>query len=303
MSSRDLSRVVELSFKAFELHEKRHYVRGVAKFAAATAAAQELAQEDCLIVVHLQLMHHLMLHGCAQTPGITAEAAAAAEKQSFELLLSVIATLERRRAAGTLVAGTCRRWPEEEWYGKFIQHRELLHKHPPYPPKRQALLAQFVGYDAYLYATAASLGALESQTSASSSEARAREVCGPFAVRGIDLLEQPRLKIWNDSSLASEDMLANLMQLFSETYSPILAKFGDIQPPESIHPMSEVLSRWQRCVRSGVLQKTRSRCRRYARCGRDVDTPRSQPGPYGCCDAEVLLAAELRIARAAPGPL
>ena len=181
--------------------------------------------------------------------------AAAAEKQSFVLLSAVIATLERRRAAGTLVAGTCRRWPEEEWYGKFVQHRELLNKRPPYTPKRQAMLAQFVGYDAYIYATAASLEALERQPKASSPEAQALAVCAPFAVRGIDLLEQPRLKIWNDSSLASEDMLANIMQLFSETYGPVLAEFGDIQPPESIRPMMAVLSRWQRCVRSGMLQK------------------------------------------------
>jgi hypothetical protein len=50
MSSRDLSRVVALSCKAFELQDKEHYARSVEKFAAAIAAAQELAQEDCLVV-------------------------------------------------------------------------------------------------------------------------------------------------------------------------------------------------------------------------------------------------------------
>ncbi len=95
MSSHDLTRVVALSLKAFELQSKRHFARAVEKFAAAIAAAQELSQVDCLVVAHLQLQHQAALVGYSATPGVAADAACAAKEQSCQVLLAAIATLER----------------------------------------------------------------------------------------------------------------------------------------------------------------------------------------------------------------
>ena len=124
MSSRDLSRVLELTQKVAEMHRKEHHARGMEKCAAAIAAAQELAQEDCLVVVHLQILHISALTEHGHTPGLSAEDYSKVTAQSLEVVLAAIEALERRMAAGTLEAGTCRSWPEEEWYGEYLQRRE-----------------------------------------------------------------------------------------------------------------------------------------------------------------------------------
>ncbi len=67
MASRDLSRVFELSDKAFELDSKGHYARAVEKYAAALAAAQALSQAHCLVVTQLRLMRCAGLRAYADT--------------------------------------------------------------------------------------------------------------------------------------------------------------------------------------------------------------------------------------------
>jgi hypothetical protein len=243
MSSRDLSRVIELSCKAFELQQKGHFARGVEKGAAAIAAAQELAQEDCLVVTFLQLLHAVTLLAYGRTPGVAADAASAAKEQSQQTLLAAMATLERRRAAGTLLAGTCRSWPEEEWYGHFTQHRAALNKDVAYTPVQLALYVQFLGYDAYLYAAATVCNRWACGLLSVSSDFLLFARC---ALQAIDLFEQPRLKIGEDFALASERSLTATMRPISETHSQAPIGEGDIAP---------LLTRWQDFARSGVLEE------------------------------------------------
>jgi hypothetical protein len=248
MSSRDLSRVVALTCKAYSLLIKAYYARAAEKSAAALSAAQELAQEDCFVVTRLRLLRLSALAGYANTPGVAAEAASAAEEQASQALRAAIATLERRRAAGTLLPGTCRTWPEEEWYGEYLQHREALNNEPAHSPVELALLAQFVGYEAYIFAAATASGAMGFKLSSNSSDAL------PFArfiMRAIDLFEQPRLKLWEGYSLASENALSNTMQEFSEVYGPRIAAH-DASLPAFV---KELFTRWQRCARGDVLQE------------------------------------------------
>jgi hypothetical protein len=201
MSSRDLSRVVALSCKASELEDKGYYARALEKNAAAIAAAQELAQEDCLVVTHLQRIHRSALRGYAETPGVSPEAASAKLEQESQTFLAAFATLERRKAAGTLLPGNCRKWPEEEWYGHSLQHRRVLNTCQPFMAEDLAILVQLVGYDAYLDAASDAVFALKRDLRSYSSLVLA---CVRFAVSAIDLFEQPRPKIWTNCSLVSE---------------------------------------------------------------------------------------------------
>jgi len=241
MSSRDLSRIVALTSKAHELQMKGHFARAVEKSAAAIAAAQELAQEDCLVVTHLQLMQVSALKGYEVTPGIAADTVSAACEQGFQMLLTAIATLERRRAAGMLLAGACRSWPEEEWYGQFLQHREVLNNCAPWTPEHLAVLAHFVGYDAFLLAAAvAGLAAMNPPAGTASSDVL---TCLHFALRAIDVFEQPR-EILNDYPLNSEQILTSLMQKTCTMYGRC-TEAGPLLPV--------LLARWQRFTCSGVL--------------------------------------------------
>jgi len=248
MSSGDLSRVVALTCKAFEPQEKGHYARAVEKGAAAIAAAQELAQEDyCLVVTNLGLMHLDTLYGYAKTPGLDPEAATAARGESFRILLAAFASLERRRAAGTLLPGTCRGWPEEEWYEQFIRQRQVLNKEPAFEQEELALQVQFVGYDAYLFAASDAVRALMLNLSSASLTFL---LLGRFAVSALDLFEQPRPEFWGNAPLSSENVLANYMQSLTEQCGPLLEEDG---PGVLGPPAAELLARWQRFVRSGVL--------------------------------------------------
>ena len=228
MSSRDLSRVLALTQKVAELHRKEHHARAVEKSAAAISAAQELAQEDCLVVVHLQLLHITALNEHAQTPGLAVEALSQALYQPLEMVLAVIEALERRRAAGTLLAGACRSWPEEEWYGEYLQRREALNRQEPYTPEELALLVKLVGYDAYLMAAAAATNAMMVTLFY---ELPCVEPFARFILGAIDLFEQPRLKLWKDFSLASENMVTVTMQQFCKSHGPRIAARDALLPP------------------------------------------------------------------------
>jgi hypothetical protein len=250
MSSRDLSRVVKLSCKAFDLEEKGHYARAVEKGAAAIAAAQELAQEDCLVVTHLQFRHLCLLTIYADTPGVSDEAASAADKQRFQILLAAMATLERRREAGTLLAGVCRSWPEEEWYGQFMQHRRHVKKpEQSYTPEQLARLVQFVGYDAYLFVAGSAIVAASEPLNSSLDVLAFAGCLKNFALAAFDLFEQPRRILWRDIPLASEVVFSSTMQALLRIRDGLRS---DSPLPEL---MVELLTRWQRIERSDVLQQ------------------------------------------------
>ena len=246
MSSRDLSRVVALSCKASELQDKDHYARAVEKYSAAIVAAQDLAQEDCLVVTNLQLFHQISLRQYAETPGVAAEEACAAKEQESQSLLAAMATLERRREAGTLLPGACRKWPEEEWYGHVQQHRVALNKQPAFTPEELAQLVPFVGYDSYLCAATDATAAWVYEPKAMSEI----QAFVSFAIHAIDLFEQPRAQISFSPSLPSEIALTSCMQVASEAFGPL-----EERNPRLPAPIVELLNRWQRFESSGVLQE------------------------------------------------
>jgi hypothetical protein len=103
-----MASVVALSHKGALLSQKGHLVRAAEKFAAAATAAQSLQQPDCLIVTYMQMEELVVQYAQSSLPENSVAAAAAADERMFCVLLpAVMAALQRRKAAGTLLGGAC----------------------------------------------------------------------------------------------------------------------------------------------------------------------------------------------------
>jgi hypothetical protein len=242
MSTSDLSHVVSLSFKAHELRKKGHYARAVEKFTAALAAAQALSQQqDCLMVARLQLDLTTALGAYTTMPGVAAAAKSAALQQSAQMLVAAVATLNRRKAAGTLLPGACRSWPEQAWCAQLSQLQTR------FTADECAKIARCMGYEIYLTAGSYAAGAhiVVGRDMLSASMTHALQQC---AVQAIDLLEQSHPEVLAlPVSIAAEENLSISMHTV----------VGDISslPEAERATFAPLLVRWQRFERSGALQQ------------------------------------------------
>jgi hypothetical protein len=160
---------------------------------------------------------------------------------AMALLPAAKATLLRRKAAGTLLPGTCA--PHEEaWERARVTQDQKLRAASDDDVIRTMLpmLAQFVGYNAYLcYARLALMRVLLRKAGAEM-RADAAIVCD-----ALDMLTQPRQAAHaNISYLPSETLLASGMQ-------QMIAQ-GVISDADDID--GTLLAAWARVERSGVLQ-------------------------------------------------
>jgi hypothetical protein len=112
--------VSALDAKAFKLCDKGHFARGAEAYGVAAAAAQALGHVDCLVTALLQVdeAHTRITH--TRLPGVGDDDLVAALTRTYDLLGTAVATLQRRKAAGTLLAGACR--PAEEAWNR-ARHR------------------------------------------------------------------------------------------------------------------------------------------------------------------------------------
>jgi hypothetical protein len=108
------------------LQSKGRFARAAEKVAsAAAAAAQELAAEDCLVVALLRAVQAHALHGHSEAPNLPAAERDEARQTVMSVLLpQVMSTLTRRKAAGTLLPGSCRA-AEVAWW-RASTERTLL---------------------------------------------------------------------------------------------------------------------------------------------------------------------------------
>ena len=109
--SADLSRVLALTNKGDELMLKGHYARAAEKFALALEEAERVlpASPDCLIMAALrQYQVEALLGHATAWVARPEDANDALRKALFHLLPAVVDVIQRRKAAGTLLAGTCR---------------------------------------------------------------------------------------------------------------------------------------------------------------------------------------------------
>jgi hypothetical protein len=135
--------------KAYELAGKAHFLRAADVYSRAVAAAQALGHEDCLLVARMQISRAEMLASHANLPTLPLEAVGAASREAYESLLpTAMATLQRRRGAGTLLPGALR--PHEATFWEEAAPREaalvgLTLAHP-------AASAQQYGYQLFVQA-------------------------------------------------------------------------------------------------------------------------------------------------------
>ncbi len=181
-----MQNILALLKTGLDLLGKRRFVHAAEKLAAAVAAAQEVLPEDSLIVALLQLERMEALTGITTLPGISTEDGANANTTKYrELLPAVLTTVERRKAAGTLLPGTCR-GVEENFYSAFLRFadakQQCQHRLPD---------AKSVGYFIYLNSAAKVLGMLRMaiEQRYGHSEAVQREYAS-FVVGVADLVAQ-----------------------------------------------------------------------------------------------------------------
>jgi hypothetical protein len=154
MAAVDLSCVVALANKAVMLTRRGHWARAAEVYAEAVAAAQALHQPDCVILAHLQAARASALLGHAKTAGVPEPQRVEKIHSAFlELLPAAMASLERRKAAGTLLAGACRSY-EVAWYAAKMAHDDAFEANTPnaaVPLTAEAVSAvtAYVGHDAY----------------------------------------------------------------------------------------------------------------------------------------------------------
>lgn len=118
----DLSRVTALARKGIELALKGHDARAADKFRLAAEEAETvLPGPDCLVTCALRYQQLEALVRHAWSPATPADADDALREAFVRWLPSVMAVLERRRAAGTLRAGTCRA-VEEAFHMAVARH-------------------------------------------------------------------------------------------------------------------------------------------------------------------------------------
>jgi len=208
----NISAIVSLSVAAQELLLKGRFARSAEKFALAAEAARALGAPDCLVVAHAQARRPRCL--APRAPGAltcrrgaqlrqaemllsaadleTPERKYALRHRVFmELLPPLMAVLERRRCADTLLYGKCA--PHEmEWSSQYVAAS----------PGRcsatdNALFGQYVGYEAYLLVTRIALhwlyvGCHQPSAFALPTPAQTQQIfC--FAATALDLMSAPRL--------------------------------------------------------------------------------------------------------------
>jgi hypothetical protein len=106
MATPDVSAVVKLCNKAYDFDTAGHYAREGVYRERALAAAQALGLPDCLIVASLQLNSAAWLLDDTRSPGLDETRRSAQQATAVELFTEAAATLQRRKAAGTLMPGT-----------------------------------------------------------------------------------------------------------------------------------------------------------------------------------------------------
>jgi hypothetical protein len=213
-ASADLAGVSALSQKGVEQLRKGRYQRAADKFAAAIAAARALpsAGPDCLVAAHLEVQHSDVYLTQSDVAGLPPADRAQALVRAYAALPDVLAVLQRRRAAGTLLAGGCTAREEAWWLVQQVQiatvHGLLL--------KRAAVehFAPLMGYELYMITATVALGAVSravDERIAAVAPEQLPVLCG-FAASAAELLAQPRPLA--NQTLPPEQLFVDKLQAF-----------------------------------------------------------------------------------------
>jgi hypothetical protein len=191
MSTPDEPASFGLNKAAEQLRSKCRYARAAEQHGrAAAAAAQELAAEDCLVVAYQRAAQAeaLMYHSSAPTL-TAAEVAEARETVVSVLLPQILSTLTRRKAAGTLLPGSCRA-AEVSWWQVLLERGLLQEGKPAEVASATAEAAGAVlGFHAYMLAATVALDVLALVENLSREMQLSHAA---FVVSALELMAQPR---------------------------------------------------------------------------------------------------------------
>jgi hypothetical protein len=256
MAAVDMSGVVALSNKAATLQRRAHWARAAEIYAEAVTAAQELQQPDCVIMANLQASRANALLGHAGTAGVPeARRVELYHSALLELLPAAMASLERRMAAGTLLAGACRPY-EVAWGAAVIAHSHTLAaKQPtsaavfePSAAQETSAWSAYVGYNTYMLTAQLALKLCELSTDVFSAQTlnlpeATAVACSVFVERAFDMIQ---LRTAGASML--EAVLVREAQIGIEEDRFFCTTSGN-----EWH--TRILAAWRRLQSSGVLQR------------------------------------------------
>ena len=241
----DLSRVLALARKGRELTMTGHSARAAEKFRLAVEEAEKaLPVPDCLILCALRYERadSLLRHATASATR-PADADDALREACLRLLPSVMAVPERRKAAGTLLPGSCR--PEELTYQLAAKRREMEADGftQAAAAKNAAVLAPHAGVETYLLvatAVAFMLINLDTPNRAFVLSDEQKRAAYAFLASALDLMARPRgFTTW----LTGEPELVRQLR-------ELVPAVSGIDEPET----KKLCAAWRRVLRSGVLR-------------------------------------------------
>jgi hypothetical protein len=251
MAAVDVSRVVGLTNKGATLESRGHWARAAEIYAEAVTAAQALQQPDCLIVASFQASRANALLGHANTAGVPETQRVELRRSAYlELLPAAMASLERRLAASTLLAGACRPY-EVAWCAAVMAHHAALVANLVDRPNAAVASAwtAYVGYEAYMHTARIALEFCADATDVDFARtlnlplAEATAVaCSAFVKRAFDMIQLRRA---GGSSMAEATLVRN-------------ARFNIDEQQRFLATCewrARILAAWRRLQSSGVLQR------------------------------------------------
>ena len=230
--------------KAEDLDEKGHLLRSAEYFSRAEEAVRDAGfGADNLVTIEMQrgqagvLLVYVTL---ADESTVNPQAFAAHRVNCLTQLSTVVAALERRRVAGTLLDGKCTA-AEEAWEAASL----LIDRQ--YSAAEAASEAKLVGYNALLFCSLTIFGLLRNAKWLCDGECSSTQLQAfvEHVVHAADLMQQPR----------RHSKEANLKELcFMQTFFTLFDDDGLNARGVDEHLVEQLESAWERLLESGVLE-------------------------------------------------
>jgi hypothetical protein len=249
MATQDVPASVRFYNAAEELRAKGHFARAVEKFErAAAAAAQELAAEDCLVVAFLQASQARALIFHSMVPALPfAEKYETYRTVESLLLPQCVSTLTRRKAAGTLLPGSCRA-AEVAWWRASVEQTHLQDGYPIALLRALAVGSDSrLGFDVYLLAARAVICELFDAKSFSKMSRELQLSHAAFVASAFELMAQRGPSFGLDTNNVKIDESAP-EKLLSQIYRYERSRFQADDEAASL-----MADAWQLVERSGAL--------------------------------------------------
>jgi hypothetical protein len=244
MATPELSAVVALTNKILELEHAGHRARSSEYTQRALAAAHALGATDCLIVARLQLGQVGILFATVYHQTHYLPLAAPPFAPMLAPFFEAAATVQRRRAAGTLLAGSCR--AAEVTYERLTNKHVAKLRQLSEQSGRTAATAPLIGFKAFLSAANSAVLVLSiDNTPLLSLTQQQQRLCVVLIADAVELMMQPRI-FEGDLCVGEEGVFAEGMRAFVQAPERFMHHGAD---------GARLLHSWLRLKQSGVLQR------------------------------------------------